>query len=390
MGLKRYKNQRLNYNLRQLDSLRFLAFLLVFHRPRLNISSHWIQSLYDKFHFGGWVGVDLFFALSAYLITDILLRELDLQGKIRVGFFYLRRALRIWPLYFFTIFLFFSIDGFLMPELAPRFGTPEWKHLGQIYLVPLIFFQQNWAIFVNNFPNRGVISILWTLSVEEQFYLIWPILLLGILALPKAFRKFALLFLIFFPIIIRLVLFEWHVSYNQIYTNTFARFDAFAIGAALPIITRTYPTSKLVKFVFRSEVSIPFASLILLVLLFNPNFTQINNSVFMTFAYSLLAISMGLLVVGIAQLRGGKRNPLYWKPFVHLGKISYGLYVWQIVGILFSESVFPRMKMDLKGWSIVVGVALTVTWILAEISYRLLESPFLKMKQRYSLIVTRI
>src|SRR5262249_1274037 len=115
---------------------------------------------------GGRVGLDLFFVLSSYLITSILLRERSVHGEFRTGAFYARRALRIWPLYFATIGFCYCVLRFALPgEILPL-----------KYVVAFAFFSGNWAMIAWGVPHSGA-AVLWSVSIEEQFYLLWPLAL---------------------------------------------------------------------------------------------------------------------------------------------------------------------------------------------------------------------
>jgi peptidoglycan/LPS O-acetylase OafA/YrhL len=115
---------------------------------------------------GGAFGLDLFFALSSYLITTLLLREYANRGSFSVRAFYVRRALRIWPLYF----TFLALTVFVIPLIIPA------ERFGLIYIVSFALFVGNWACAVKGIPF-SVAGPLWSISVEEQFYIAWPLLL---------------------------------------------------------------------------------------------------------------------------------------------------------------------------------------------------------------------
>src|SRR5271154_3218497 len=156
----------------ELDGLRFYAFLGVFICHTLPFDG----AFYRRFHLpipwlwgaiakSGAAGVDLFFALSAFLIASILLREREETGGISLRRFYLRRILRIWPLYFLLI----AVAVVLSHTVANQ-------HLPWYYVAGYLLFVGNWVHAVFGRPE-SVCSPLWTVSIEEQFYLIWPMLM---------------------------------------------------------------------------------------------------------------------------------------------------------------------------------------------------------------------
>lgn len=151
-----------------LDHLRAAAILLVFmYHYRAFKHPDWIDSI-GRF---GWTGVDLFFVLSGFLISGQLFQEIKNTGEIGLKTFYIKRFFRIFPAYFFTLFLYFTFPFFREREAL----SPLWK---------FVSFTQNYGL---NVINRGTFSHAWSLCIEEQFYLILPLLLL-ILLLIKRFK----------------------------------------------------------------------------------------------------------------------------------------------------------------------------------------------------------
>src|SRR3990170_1154792 len=145
----------------ELDSLRFLAFLLVFinHTPYLNDSAIAI-ALHDY----GWVGVNLFLCLSAFLLTKLLSAEIQREGNINIRFFYLRRILRIWPLYFFFtgIVVFLTLrEKDLSPAVLKR-------------IIGMATFTDNFFSVFSRYNHLAFAAHLWTISYEEQFYAFIP------------------------------------------------------------------------------------------------------------------------------------------------------------------------------------------------------------------------
>src|SRR5580704_2467620 len=153
----------------ELDVLRFFAFFSVFlyhfWRPTELYVQHGVPRIVavlgNGLIQGGVFGVDLFFVLSAYLITELLLREKDECGSLDVRGFYLRRILRIWPLYFFYIGLA------LLPIFNQRHGF-TWHHAAAFVLLA-----GNWSVIAWGWPSPSIVVPLWTVSIEEQFYLAW-------------------------------------------------------------------------------------------------------------------------------------------------------------------------------------------------------------------------
>ncbi len=182
-----------------LDGLRFICFLMVFlyhsfHTDFDFIKAEPLYKFVDKGLFGnGNLGVNFFFVLSGFLITYLLIKDKKETGKIHIAHFWMRRILRIWPLYFFCVFFGFVVFAWLKQAL----GQPvnETAHLWN-YLT----FTSNFDLLYNGSPDASVLSVLWSVAIEEQFYFVWPIFLYlfsvknywipfaGIIALSLIFR----------------------------------------------------------------------------------------------------------------------------------------------------------------------------------------------------------
>lgn len=211
-----------------LDGLRFVAFLAVFvaHAGPKGLSRvSWLGPLgpaLDVVTSAGLFGVDLFFVLSAYLITGLLLREAEARGQINIGAFYLRRALRIWPLYYVAL----ALTVFVVPHLI----TDDFPFA---HAIAFALFAGNWSTVVLGGPD-SVAAPLWSVSVEEQFYLVWPLFLLifGVRRIPQI--AFGALTVAFATRAALLLAGGSHDFWN----NTFTRLDPIALGALVAVATR--------------------------------------------------------------------------------------------------------------------------------------------------------
>src|SRR5215213_1162701 len=217
----------------ELDVLRFAAFLAVFMHHALPrdaglyirnglspAATQWLLTAKEA----GAFGLDLFFALSAYLITELLLREHATRGSFSVSAFYIRRALRIWPLYF----TFLALTVFVIPTILPR------ENFGSAYIASFAFFVGNWVCASKGIPF-SVAGPLWSISVEEQFYIGWPLLLrfFGINRIKQLAIGMLLL-----ALITRVVLVVYGVKHPAVWCNTLARLDPIALGAILAFVLR--------------------------------------------------------------------------------------------------------------------------------------------------------
>ena len=355
----------------ELDLLRFVAFLLVF-------LSHVVPG--DEAFFagmqvprpiadfiialaaGGSWGVDLFFALSSYLITTILLRERQRVGEVDVLSFYARRVLRIWPLYFMFLLLIVP----LMRGFFPAEG------LSGRYLVTFGLFVGNWAYVFWGYPH-SIAGPLWSVSIEEQFYLSWPWVL----------RRWAnhLVLVACALLIIAFATRGWLVFHRavhpQIWCNTLARLDPIACGALLAVYTRR----RSVMLSAAVRVALLFTGLLGLAASGRfGDFTGVRALVtFPAGTLACMALLVGTLNVsmptGSAAIRG----------VTYLGRISYGLYVFHF---MFIEAFGVAAAHDPLARCARIGAAFIATTAVAACSYRFLEQPFLRLKDKFTHVAT--
>ncbi len=213
----------------ELDSLRFVAFLgvLIFHAMPLSLDFYTgsgVPSLVGAAICGavtsGAFGVDLFFALSAFLITTLLLRERETNGRVDVRSFYIRRILRIWPLYF--AFILFAVALQLVVKS---------QHLGLPYVAGFFLLAGNWIYVLYGLPHSIAIP-LWSISIEEQFYLTWPLIVRGVSR--RRMAGFAVAVLVI-ATVARLALVLGRYPQAAIEYNTLARLDPIALGILLAL-----------------------------------------------------------------------------------------------------------------------------------------------------------
>ncbi|WP_343696136.1 acyltransferase [Flavobacterium sp.] len=207
-----------------LDHLRALAIVMVLvYHYRMFPHPEWIDT-YGRF---GWMGVDLFFVLSGFLISKQLFEQIKISNEIRFKEFYVKRFFRIIPPYAAVLILYFSFPLFREREALP----PLWK---------FITFTQNIELDIKNF---GTFSHAWSLCIEEQFYLLFPLFLFIFFKFKKLnYIPFLLLFLLFLTIISRIISWQvfiipnlnstdfWKIWYMKIYYPTYTRLDGFVVG----------------------------------------------------------------------------------------------------------------------------------------------------------------
>lgn len=342
----------------ELDVLRLFAFSLVFvcHViPGDPLPSKIFANIRD----GAVYGVPVFFLLSAFLITELLLREKQVTGTLNIRSFYLRRILRIWPLYFLS--------------LAIAFFVPRLMHDSSVMPVHLVaayvFLVGNWA---SGFIPYGF-TVLWSISVEEQFYLIWPTLsrlanresLLAICGAIWAASQ-----------IVAAVLCYQRRSWDAIWLSTFVQMQYFALGGALSIVLRgrTPHLSWL-----RRALLVAAGVAIFIALPRRENATEY---------FSYLAAGLGAVLIFLGFLGAG--IPRRLRLLQYLGKISYGLYVLHasiLVAISYLVPHFLHRQHGVFIYKVLIGLPLTV--LLAHLSYRYFEKPFLRLKERFEIVHSR-
>lgn len=363
------------FYLPELDILRFFAFFGVFishafsHEAsdfqKLGSISNWIASVAAA----GSFGVDLFFALSSFLITELLIREYEKTEKINAFAFYIRRALRILPLYY----TFVLLAIFVFPRLLP------YESLGFPYNIGFLTVFANWTCVFFDFPS-SVATPLWSISIEEQFYIVFPFLVmfLGV----KRLKLLAVIFIII-SVLTRIYLVGNNAPPVAIWCNTFARLDPIAGGILLAILIRDGKL-KIIGRLSHKIVLIAFSvSIYVLIARYSKNFEYSA-----LFVYPLTALASVLIIWSVIAVK-----PICAKRYavlINLGRISYGLYVFHLLTIKVSGLLLERFQIRFGVFLISRFLtALALTIILAIISYNILEKPFLKLKKRFTFIQSR-
>lgn len=340
----------------QLDGLRAIAVGAV-------LFSHWVPL---KFHFGipfGYLGVLLFFVLSGFLITSGLIRSRDVENpKNEIKKFYIRRVLRIFPLYYFVILLahFNSVESISNNLIWHATYTSNF----------LYFFNQSW-------PQVG--SHLWSLSVEEQFYLFWPFLML---LTPKSKLKRSLWAILIFSISLHLV--SSQLNFKLIDKLLLLNLDALVAGGLLALYKKEHTINKFTP---------PLLILVILAWLICYFLSQIGFShplIFIARRFCMIAFFVWLIsnaAVGFENSIGKLilNNPL----FLFLGKISYGIYLWHgFIDTFINHlaltfpSAFPIEVIHFGLSAIFLKIVITIG--VSILSWYLLESPMNNLKKRFS------
>jgi peptidoglycan/LPS O-acetylase OafA/YrhL len=356
----------------ELDGLRFYAFLGVFVYHTLPSQALFyrrlhlpLPGLWGAVAKSGASGVDLFFALSAFLITSLLLRERQDTGDISLRLFYLRRILRIWPLYFAVLALGVVLAHTMTDQRLPWY-----------YVAGYLLFIGNWvsAVFGH---TQSVCSPLWTVSIEEQFYLVWPALMKK-LARRGMIIAATLTFLLATLSQAGIVLAG--LSGGYIYYGSTSRCGSLALGILLALFACHLPTLRNTQRWLLVGVGLASWIAASAWLIDQPGPVSMRMVLGrMVVSLASVAILYGSLHSQNQLLRG------HW--VVQLGKRSYGLYMLHLTGILILQSLLRPAW----GWQLLatkaLGLAMTV--ILAFAPYRWIESPFLRRKDRFATVLSR-
>lgn len=364
--------------IRELDGIRGIAIALVMATHLLK-RANYLTGNATLIAFGelfriGWVGVDLFFVLSGYLITSILLKTRQEPHYFKN--FYARRILRIFPLYYVTLLITLP----LLPALDKSLG-PQTQANWPVFLVYL----QNWLYVFGREPSN-VVGVTWSLAIEEQFYLLWPFIvkklerrqlarfILGSLLLILTAR----LGLVFFAR--SLINLE-----DLYYYASFIRSDGLLMGALLALALQSDFWREWLR---RRAGWVWWASLagLTLMLVSGPPSASFTNLPLMTVGYSLLAVFFAACLA--LALTGKENNPLRWlfsnRGLIFFGKYSYALYLFHLpVGVFLLNFFWQSGRKNAAVWLGYTALSFGITILLALISWNALEKRVLRLKKYF-------
>jgi len=352
-----------------LDGIRGIAVLLViaFHCRSILPARGSVYLLLRVLDLG-WSGVDLFFVLSGFLITGILLDTRHIPTYFRT--FYARRVLRIFPLYFVYLFLILVVVRFAAIWIS---GSDYWSSVHPWWYLTYL---SNWQ------PGHGVkdkfLEHLWSLSIEEQFYCIWPTVIW--IVRPRRLVWWCAPLLVLAPV------FRWLVGMqaDAAYRLTSCRMDTLMMGAIVAVGIREFRETcgRVVGYV------LPAASLGFLAVVVSLRDGFWNDSRMSVFGASLIAMVYACMVFAGATCEAGPLARLLTAPLLRTcGKYSYAMY---IVHLIVFQSLQPAVASLIGGrvspfflyavfFSLVTGITLGAAWI----SWRAVEQPFLRLKRLF-------
>ena len=358
-----------------LDGVRGIAVLLVMasHFERFITPVAWILPLKTVMSYG-WAGVDLFFALSGFLITGILLATR--ADPHYLSTFYVRRAIRIFPIYYVTL-----IGVLLFASMFPSFSDrvpPRWEW-------PLYFiYATNWIPALTGVWPPNVIGHFWSLAVEEQFYLVWPF---AVLLLARQAVARVAVFLAILALAIRCVAVLTHGPSVAVDLSTITRCDSLALGSlgAMYFAERRdeagFPLGRI------ATLSIGLFALILVLLK-----TESERAFFwQTAGFSLLAIGFAASVTHLAFTDEKETLPqriLRSTGLRTIGRYSYGMYVYHVPVLGICEIVFlRRLPLGLQrnvAFDVAYILFLSIlTFAVAALSFEVFERRILALKRKF-------
>jgi peptidoglycan/LPS O-acetylase OafA/YrhL len=358
-----------------LNNLRFIAAMgvLIFHvelkKQLLGFKFHFMDQLINL----GDVSVTLFFVLSGFLITYLLLAERKQTDTIAIKKFYTRRILRIWPLYYLILILGF----FVLPNIAifqiPTSGLVNTGDTIQLSLFFLLFANIGFIVY----GNVAYIDQTWSVAVEEQFYLVWPFII-------KIFKRIlpALLFIIILFGLLRI--FFTHLFYKaEIYHYfywffKYTRIDTMAIGGLFAYMLFNNYRRTLVL-IYNIYVQIITVILLLILLFSGYPLPYIHQQVY--------ALLFGIVIINAAangrSLLSGKVKALDY-----FGKISYGIYMYHNIMVVLSLKLCAWYFNPSSTLFLITSylVAIVLTLLISHLSYRYFERFFLSLKKKFTVV----
>jgi peptidoglycan/LPS O-acetylase OafA/YrhL len=317
----------------------------------------------------GNIGVDVFFVLSGFLITTLLLQEWGKTGTIGLKNFYVRRALRLFPV-LFVVMLLYAIYAFFYEP--PETAVNTYK-----YILATLFYVANWVQVIFGL-HHPVLGHTWSLAVEEQFYIFYPLLLLGFLRLKINQRWLLLVFAVIIADVLlnRYWIWQGEASYDQAHMSLTTRADALLVGCfvSVMVVNGLIPTKTWTVILVRI-LSVCSALLLCWLII-----GGVSDEIYYKYGVaSLAAICVGFVILDLMGrplklMQKFLQNPaLVWT-----GRLSYGLYLWHI-------PVFFMLGIH-NTWSgiQVQGLRFIAVFLVAAASFYLIEQPFLKLKGKYS------
>ena len=359
-----------------LNGVRFIAALLVIvdhtelFKSYLGLPTLWANS-YSAYL--GAFGVSIFFVLSGFLITYLLLEE-QKEGPIQIKHFYLRRILRIWPLYYLLVLLGFLVIPYLNFLQVPQYSSDMSDSLDRF----LLFFGLAANVAFVYFPTVAFANILWSVAVEEQFYLFWP-------HVVKIRQKLlgVMLFLLLLYLILKFHAGELDPKLEELIIRS--RFSSMIIGGIGAYLL--FHQKAIIQFLYHRWVQV---ALLFLFIVFGMDWIDFKSLSWMQ--DELVSVVLCGLIINVATNKQSILN-LENSVFSYLGKLSYGLYVYHLFAVVLVLKGLPAL-LPIQEWSPWISYPLTLCLIflmntcIIHLSYHYFESYFLRKKVWFSTVLS--
>jgi len=345
----------------ELDGLRGISILLVF-----------IHHIYYTVLPGGFLGVDIFFVLSGFLITSLLLREWDQFGSLNLKLFYIRRALRLMPALIILVLILGAYAFIFLDHLtAAKTYQGIWLTLSYV---------SNWIYAFGLRSADNPLGITWSLAIEEQFYLLWPFIL-SLALLSKRFTHTRFVTILALSTVLvafnRSLILEGNALIRRVYYPSDTRADALLIGCMIAFLMAHpgIPSQKLFRVLIRI-LAVP-ATVFLIFMAVFADWTYLL--LFHGWMFTLIDVSAGIILtlVLVCPPRG-LTLLLSFGPLVWVGRVSYGLYLWHwpVRWFVYHQQARPRTAGE-------VITAIVLSLGLTAFSYYVVELAFLRWKTRF-------
>ncbi|EGQ2951189.1 acetyltransferase [Staphylococcus pseudintermedius] len=343
-----------------LDGVRAVAVIaiIIYH-----LNPQWLS--------GGFLGVDTFFVISGYLITSLLLTEYHNTGKIKLMSFWLRRVKRLIPAVLFLVMGVIVLSLIFMPTEIQKVRADS---------IAAIFYVSNWWYIMQNvdyFEQFAVqpLKHLWSLAIEEQFYLVFPIVLLSLLSFIRRLKSIRIIFLILLVIsmIAMMVLYVPNENVARVYFGTDTRIQTLLMGVLLALVWPPFQLKAKVNRQMRTMIDTTgVVGLAILFICFK--FVSETNSILYYGGFFLISTVTLLVIASSVHPSGYFAKFLGNKVFTFIGSRSYSLYLWHYPIIVLIHHQFVQGQIP----PLVYVVEILLMVLMAEFSYKFIEQPFRK------------
>ncbi|MEQ1554334.1 MAG: acyltransferase [Ferruginibacter sp.] len=359
-----------------LDGFRTIAFLIVYFGHCYILfdfgSIPFVIKYIGKIFSSPGIGVHFFFVLSGFLISYLLLTELNNYSKINITAFYMRRVLRIWPVYFLVI-----IISLLLSFINKPFYSLHDANFWQIGLFLTNFNLANsnilWQVGISSLP----ITVLWSVAVEEQFYLILPLLI----------YFFSKKVFYFFPIFIIISLIFGIVNANNIIYAEFSTLGvcgSLFVGCIIAYLTLNHNFASIFNNLKASTIKIVYIFFLVLHIYREKVFGTSNGNALLYFIYALF-FAFFIMEQNFSKNSFYKMSNFKW--LTQTGKYTYGLYAYHMIFISLAMIFVPNYINPVGNYFtyfFLWAIVLFFTYIFAKFSYNNMEKPFLKLKEKFN------